>query len=240
MVSFRKALEQGARMVELDVRLTRDGVPVLMHDATLGRTTDGHGFVARRSWEKIRQLDAGSWFDKSFQGEPVPDLGSCLEELAPQIPVNIEIKCLIGNYRPVSDAVLSLLRHFGRTGRFLVTSFNHRAVDYVARALPDLPVGRLFHPLYHRKVHQAHLDWLRHGRGSRSPAAGEVPWEGRAAVVESSMVKPELVQQVHEAGGTLLVYTVNEVEDMRRVVECGVDAVITNYPARFAELLQKA
>ncbi|MEW6279448.1 MAG: glycerophosphodiester phosphodiesterase family protein [Candidatus Eremiobacterota bacterium] len=236
MASFRLALDQGAEMVELDVRLTRDGVPVLMHDATLGRTTSGHGFVSRTSWDRLRNLDAGRWYSPRFSGERVPDLYGCLSELSPRIPVNVEIKCLIGRHQPLCEAVVGTLRRLPAPGRFLVTSFHHRAVDHVHALFPEVPVGRLFHPLCNRKVRPRDLDWLACGE-ARYPSAGEVPWSGRALVVEQSMVRPELTRQVHDRGGALLVYTVNDPSVMRRMVQCEVDGVITNFPARFRHVL---
>src|SRR5580658_7344129 len=78
MAAFRLATESGAKWVEFDVHLTQDGVPVIMHDDTLDRTTDGKGKIADASWADVQKLDAGSWFDKRFKGERVPHLDEVL------------------------------------------------------------------------------------------------------------------------------------------------------------------
>ncbi|HHH81805.1 MAG TPA: glycerophosphodiester phosphodiesterase, partial [Chloroflexi bacterium] len=91
MAAFRLAEAMGADGIEFDVKLTADGVPIVMHDATLDRTTDGSGEVARRTLNEIRKLDAGSFFEDSFAGEKVPTLAEVLETLGPDMLLNIEL-----------------------------------------------------------------------------------------------------------------------------------------------------
>ena len=82
MAGMRKAVELGARWIEFDVKLTADDEPVLFHDDTVNRTTDGKGPVARMTLEEIRKLDAGRWFSPDFAGEPVPTLAEAMDYLA--------------------------------------------------------------------------------------------------------------------------------------------------------------
>lgn len=233
LASFELAQQQGAVMVELDVRLTRDGVPVVIHDYSLGRTTDGHGLVALSKWERLRQLDAGSWFDQRFAGQRLLELGACLERVP--IPVNVEIKGFFGRPEKLVRATLDAIRRTRAEDRVLVTSFNHKAVAMVEEQAPELRLGLLFHPLVNGKPRAKHLDWVA-GRAQ----SGQLPFEGRALVVDQGLADRGLAQKVHERGGVVLVYTVNEEKDMRRLAEAGVDGLITNFPARYRELATNA
>jgi hypothetical protein len=93
LAGLEAAVRIGCRGVEFDIMLAADGVPVLIHDETLERTTDGHGRVAETSWEVLRRLDAGGWFGERFAGEPLPTLQEaatrCIEL---GLAVNLEIK----------------------------------------------------------------------------------------------------------------------------------------------------
>ena len=90
--AFEAAIGAGADMIELDVCMTKDRVPIVIHDKTLERTTDGHGLVSELKLSKLKKLDAGSWFSPEFEGESIPTLEEILMQIRGKIPVNIEIK----------------------------------------------------------------------------------------------------------------------------------------------------
>src|SRR5512143_1091036 len=92
LAAFQLAAEQGADAIELDVDLTRDGHMVIMHDATIDRTTDGHGRVGDLTLEELRRVDAGAWKDAAFQGERVPLLEEVFEAVGQRLLINVEIK----------------------------------------------------------------------------------------------------------------------------------------------------
>jgi len=137
LAAFRRALETGADGIELDIQLSRDGVPFIIHDETLERTTDGTGTVAQATAEVLRTLDAGSWFDPGFAGEPPPTLEAALQLLAGRLRINIEIKDA-----RAGRAVLDLLRQFPRA-EVVVSSFNHGLLALLRRVAPDLPLAVL-------------------------------------------------------------------------------------------------
>ena len=91
MTAFRLAMEAGDAGIELDVTLSADGIPVVIHDDRVDRTTDGSGLVSELSYEELNRLDAGSWFDDRFKGEHLPLLSDILKEARGHIFVNIEI-----------------------------------------------------------------------------------------------------------------------------------------------------
>ena len=144
MAAFRLALEQGADMVETDVQLTADGALVLIHDATLERTTNGKGFVKDRTLEQIRSLDAGSWFGPMYAGERVPTLEDLLEWASSRMPVCLEIKNGPIYYPEIEARVAEALRRHDMVDRAIVISFDHLAVLRTKRLCPELSCGVLF------------------------------------------------------------------------------------------------
>jgi glycerophosphoryl diester phosphodiesterase len=137
LAAFRRALEAGADGIELDVHLSADGVPVVIHDDTLERTTDGRGPVARSSLAVLRELDAGSWFAPDFSGEPLPTLEETLHLLAGRLRLNIEVK-----EARAGMAVVELLRQFPQAD-VVISSFDHGLLARLRRIDPDLPLAVL-------------------------------------------------------------------------------------------------
>ena len=92
LAAFRKALEVGADAFELDVRLTRDGRAVVMHDRRVDRTTTGRGLVGTHTLEELKSLDAGSWYGAEFAGEEVPTLEEVFDTFPQELPIYVELK----------------------------------------------------------------------------------------------------------------------------------------------------
>ncbi|MCL6609799.1 MAG: glycerophosphoryl diester phosphodiesterase, partial [Geminicoccaceae bacterium] len=146
LAAFRSAREAGAAMVELDARLARDGVLVVIHDSTLDRTTDGHGRVIETDSAEIRRLDAGSWFDPRFRGERVPTLEEALALLARLgLAVNVELKADPGEERRTgAEAARLVERVWPADGPpVLISSFEEDALAAARREAPELPRGLL-------------------------------------------------------------------------------------------------
>lgn len=139
MAAFELAIDLGATMLEADLQFTRDGVPVLMHDRLLDRTTSGHGPVSGMDWAEIARLDAGNWFGRAFAGARVPRLDD-LFELADRRGVSLCIEAKgegDENARTALHAAREIARR-GRLDRDVVASFDHRALAAAAAAVPGL------------------------------------------------------------------------------------------------------
>ncbi|MEM9746011.1 MAG: glycerophosphodiester phosphodiesterase family protein [Actinomycetota bacterium] len=136
MAAFNRALELGAHGIEFDVQLTSDGRAVVHHDAMLDRTTDGSGPLHAVSSDDISRLDAGSWFDESFAGEPIPRLGDVLR--LPARIFELEIKTW---GRAVTDAVLDEVDRAGVFDRVKFTGWNHSMLCRLKLERPDATVG---------------------------------------------------------------------------------------------------
>lgn len=137
MAAFRAAEVLNADGIEFDVHLSRDGVPVVIHDETVDRTTDGAGAVAELSLAELLDFDAGSWFDEQFTGEQVPLLTEVLAWAGNRMRLNIEIK----DHR-AGEAVLTALRDFPEAD-VLISSFNHKALARLRQLDAALPLAFL-------------------------------------------------------------------------------------------------
>ena len=134
LAAFRKAVEVGADGVELDVHLSRDGVPVVIHDAKVDATTDGTGYVSAKSLEELKALDAGLSFDPQFSGERIPTLEEVLLEVGEALLVNIELK--VGRIDGLAAAVVDVVKRLGMQPRVWFSSFRPYLLYQSARSGP--------------------------------------------------------------------------------------------------------
>ncbi len=213
--AFRYALAVGADGVELDVRLTADGQAVVMHDASLERTTDGRGLLAQTTLAELRELDAGRWFGPAFAGTPPCTLGEALEVLAPARLVNIELKGSLWSERGLERAVLEVVHEQGRQEQVILSCFS------------PIPLLRL-----RRMDPQIALAWL-HGPGL----------SGRLGLLLARLLRlqalhpfyrvlsPAYLRQAHRRGLRVLTWTVNQEADFRRLAAWGVDGLVSDRPA---------
>lgn len=144
LAAVEAGVGSGAPYIEIDVRLTSDGVPVLMHDGSLDGTTDGTGYVKERTLEYVRGLDAGGRFSREFKGEPVPGLDEVLAYMkGTRSTLVIEVKSP-DDYPGIGAALLSSLKKYGMEGRVVVVSFDAGWIEGFGRLAPGVPLGVLY------------------------------------------------------------------------------------------------
>jgi glycerophosphoryl diester phosphodiesterase len=213
LAAVRMAASKGARWIETDVRLTADGGLVMIHDATLDRTTSGSGPVVTATLEAIRGFDAGGWFSPDFAGERVPDLESFLQAVVDTgLNLQLELKQNWGLEEPLVEAVVAVIRRvwpIGARGLY-VSSFSERCMQLSAEALPEVPraLATEFVP----------VDPVRRLR------------EARCQILHTQAVltrEPELVR-LRDADIEFAVATVNDVETARRFLAAGATSVLTD------------
>lgn len=141
LAAFKLAMEQGAHGVEFDVHLTRDGVPVVIHDFDLDKTTSGHGPVIEHEYEDLEALDAGSHKSAEYAGEPIPTLEEVFRLLAGKLAMNVEVK---GDSDGIEDAVAALIDQYGVTDWVIVSSFNPLILQRFAAKYPHVALGFLY------------------------------------------------------------------------------------------------
>lgn len=227
LAAFRAALDLGVEMIECDVQLAAGGEPVVIHDDTLERTTDGAGRVERTAWDALRRLDAGGWFARRFSGERVPSLDETLELVCASACLNVEIKAaaVAASGGRVVEAVLDAVARRGAEERVLLSSFAGCALVR-ARALGSRVALAVLH------------DRERH-RG-RTPVELLAELGARAFHCALDEVTAETVRACHARGSAVGVYTANTPRRMRRLLALGVDIVFTDRPDRLLELLRPA
>ena len=211
------AVRLGCRGVEFDVMLAADHVPVLIHDETLERTTNGRGRVADTPWDALRRLDAGGWFDERFAGEPLPSLqdaaARCIEL---GLAVNLEIKPAAGFEAETGQVAARVAFACWRDAALppLLSSFSESALLAAAGEAPRLPRGLL--------VEQVPEDWR-----ARCQRVGAVALHANHAALDAG-----IVADVRAAGLWLACYTVNDPARAAALFAWGVDCVITDHPDR--------
>ncbi|HAD04749.1 MAG: hypothetical protein A2091_08765 [Desulfuromonadales bacterium GWD2_61_12] len=215
LAAFRAAEGAGAGGIELDVHLSRDGIPVVIHDETLERTSNGHGQVARWSAAELVLLDAGGWFAPAFSGERIPTLEQVLAWAGERLRVNIEIKTAAAG-----AAVLRLLRDFPRS-RVLVSSFDHRLLTQLHQQDPELSLGFLGETRF----------WRRGVR--RAVAAGAESYHPRA-----DLVSRPLLRACRSAGLAVYPWTIDAAAEVDRFLLLGVSGLFVNDPQCVAKHLK--
>lgn len=233
LFAFEQARALGVDVLEMDLQVTRDGALVVMHDDSVDRTTNGRGRVASFTLEELEALDAGFTFqdaegDFSFRGRglKVPTLEEVLERF-PEARLNLEMKSFTDD-----DArrFCETLERHDATARSLVASFDHAQMRVFRGACPEVATsatvreGLLFYQ----------LGKLGLGSLYRSPAvAFQVPeYFGDIHVIDEA-----LLERSRRSNLRVQVWTVNETEDMKRLLALGVNGVITDRPDRLLEVL---
>ena len=219
LAAMRLGAEHGYRAFECDVKLSRDGVPFLLHDSTLDRTTDARGSAAALDWRELAQLDAGGWHSRRYAGEPLPTFDAlatwCLRN---GHALDIEIKPSPGAEAETGRVVAerAAARWAASATKPLLTSFKPEALAAARDAVPSLPRGLL-------------LDTLRDGWLEEARALGCV-----AVVTHHALIDAQTLRRIVDAGLRGVVYTVNDPAEAHRLVALGIHGIVTDAVDRFA------
>jgi len=234
--AFQHAAAMGADVLDMDMHMTKDGVLVLMHDQTVDRTTDGTGAIRDLTLDEIRQLDAGYRFTPD-EGKTYPYRGQgltvpTLEELFTAFPdkrFGIEIKQT--DPAPTAQRFCALIRRYNMQDKVLVSSFRQENMDAFRVECPEVATSatenevRLFYVLFRLGL----SDLL-------------TPVYNSFQVPEVSggihLLTPQFVTAAHRRGLTVQPWTINETEDLKRILALGVDGINTDNPDRLFALMK--
>lgn len=208
--AFIRAAELGADGIELDVHLSRDGVPVVIHDDTVDRTTNGRGPVTDLTYDELSRLDAGSWFSSCHASEPVPGLSDVLQIFSGHLRINIEIK-----EARAGEAVLTILSDFPRAD-VVISSFDPELLRVMRRLAPALPLAVLLDRGNWRRAVKLALE------------LGAIAFHPNAALVS----RP-LIAACRASNLPVHTWTVDDTGLVRSLQRAGIDGIFTNDPARF-------
>lgn len=222
LAAFKLGLEQGCDGFELDVHLSKDGQLVVIHDATIDRTTDGAGAVNEMTVEEIQTFDAGSWFDTKYAGERIPLLEEVFDLAPPESIINIEVK---GSYdRQLEPALIDLLIRKDRLDTAVVSSFDWKSLRFLKELEPRVKVGLLYN------ISMDHHEKLPEAAGT----------EVYSLHPNDTKLEPEEIQRAQSAGLEVYAWTINREERMKRALESGIDGIITDFPGRLKEIMETA
>lgn len=215
LASFFCAADMGAQWVELDVRLCKGGIPVVFHDPTLERTTNGLGRLAEHRLDELKSLDAGSWFSRRFKDEPIPTLDEALDVIARLgMGVNIELKPDLENGAETACRALEIAKRVWPESAPppLISSFDAEALGEAARLADGWTLGYLAERFECLDLEKA----LALKAGSFHLAAQDL--------------RQDQIAALHQAGLRVFTYTVNDLAQARQLLAMGVDAIFTDDP----------
>ena len=214
MAAFQRAIDLGAHGLEFDVHRSADGHLVVIHDATMERTTTGTGLIMALSLQEIKRADAGIKMGAEYAGERVPTLRELIQQTPSGVLLFLELKAGSIRYPGIEGELVRLIREEGAEGRIHISSFDHKALRQIHELAPDLSLAML--------TVCNHLDPVAMAReiGAKSI---HPKWE---------FVTRDLVEQAHAAGMTVIAWSVNEPMFIGMMKQCGVDGIMSDFPDR--------
>ena len=216
LAAFKKALEIGVDAVELDLHGTADGEVVVIHDATLDRTTDLQGDINETPLEIVQGADAGAWFDTEFTGERVPTLVEALACIGKETIAVLEIKDPL-----IAEAVVAKIHETETLGTAVVISFHTTVLQTIRTLEPRVATGWLI------GSHNKHVSPI-----ALCQQLGEL---GSSLLnVNHELITAEFAYEIRRRGIALWCWTVDDLARMREMKACGVQGITSNYPERFA------
>jgi len=215
LAAFELALAQNADAIELDVKLSADGHAIVIHDATVDRTTGSHSRVKDLPLRELRALDAGSFFSEKFHGEKIPTLEEVFETVGKRTLINVELTNYSTPRDQLVETVCMLVRKCGLQEHVIFSSFFASNLSKAQTYLPEVPRGLL-----------AFDGWL----GAWARSFGFNFGKYQALHPYMTDVTSQQVQRVHRLNRRIHVWTVNAAEDMRRLFQWGVDGIFTDDP----------
>jgi glycerophosphoryl diester phosphodiesterase len=220
LAAISLALEQQSDMIEIDVFLSKDGHIVVMHDASVNRTTNGKGKISDFTLAQLKKLDAGSWFDARFAGERVPTLAEVLDTVQGKAQLLIEVKQHGGG---IVQKVNDLVEQHQAQSWCIVQSFDTQVIENL---------HKIKSPLRKHQLVVANLPLFLPYHFNKKLSAGNVYQYTHAQSVNLMyhFTTQGVIDKLHSQKQKAMVWTVNQPSDIRRLMLMGIDGIITNYP----------
>ncbi len=222
LASLHLAGQQGIKWVEIDVILSADGIPIIFHDDSLSRTTNGDGLIHKTTLADLQRLDAGSWKDESFKHETVPTLAQAIDVIAHYgMGLNLELKPCEGLEEETTAAAIEILKNVWPTHLpLLLSSFNYFALISAKTLWPEVQLGYNVSAI--PKAWQSRLELL-----------------GCSGLhIHQPFFDAKLVAQIKAAGYHVLAFTVNSETLALTLLEQGLDAVFSDYPEKIIHAIE--
>ncbi len=222
LASIQLALDLGVDRIEIDVQQTNDNVIIVLHDRTLKRTTNGFGFIKSMNYADLLKYSAGIKFNKVYAEEKIPTLEQVIDLINGKVELLIETKYSYLYYPNIERHILNVIKNKNAFGWCKIISFNDRALFRIHKLNKEVRVGKLFVgksvnlPLsYDTTINFKPLD--------RYHFVDEI-------IVQHKYASKAFIDKVHQFGKELHVWTVNDSETIEKLIERGVDGIISDYP----------
>jgi len=220
LAGFKKALQSGVKWIELDTQLSADNTPIIFHDETVDRCTNGTSRVADLSLEQLQALDAGSWFSKEFSGEKILTLEQTLAFfMENDLSMNLEIKIHHAHQaQPLVEKVAKVLAKINFPNeKLIISSFSESALEHCHQVMPDIRLGYItkhnplpmLEKLKSVNLYSVHLDY--------------------------NILNHEMAKVIKKSGLKLVIWTLNDLQQASKFRAWGVDMIITDKPDVFAQ-----
>jgi glycerophosphoryl diester phosphodiesterase len=256
MPALEKAIEMNADWLELDIQMTSDGELVAFHDDEIDRTTDGEGEIGDHTLDELKELDAGSWFneeypdqaDESFEGVEILTLEEIFEEFGDSENYYIETKSTYLN-EDMEEPMVELIEEYGfdESGNIIIQSFHQDSLEEIKELNDSIPLVQLLWWEVDEETGEME-EWL-----DITPAPDDMTEEDFAEIAEyadgmglhleyydgTEVIDESFVQTARDEGFEVHVYTINEEEDMDRLLDWGVTGLFTDYPDRMQNVLEE-
>ena len=224
--AFQAAIDIRAEMVELDISTSKDGIPVTVHDRTVDRTTDFEGDVQSFSLEELKRMEVGAWFSEQFRGEEFPTLKNSLELMKDKIAVNIEIKTEAVSDEiegGVVDKALQVVKDLDMTSSVIFSSFDYRVMEQLNVLDPKMAKALLYE-----------------ASQSDELLPSELVRKHKVDIFNCSykQLSEEWINDLQKHKIPYFVYTVNDPELMRELIEKGVSGIFTDFPQELIGIVE--
>ncbi len=216
LTAFELAREQGADAIELDVKLSADGIPVVIHDHTVDRTTNGSGTVAELELASLQKLDAGG-------GQHIPTLAEVFSAVGRDLYINVELTNYTTSKDALVDKVVDVIKRYDMQGRILFSSFLAKNLKRAAELLPGTPRGLLALPT---------------GLGVFARTFGFRSDVYQAIHPSIRNLTEGMITSAHQRGQRVHVWTVNTADQMQKLANWGVDGIFTDDPQLAVKILR--
>lgn len=212
--AFLLAVDSKADYVELDVQQTRDGVPIVFHDRTLKRMAGINKRINELTYEELLQIDLGNGYEERFFGTPIPTLEEVLQACQGNVKFNIELK---DSDEALVQLVLKLLEEYQLIEESVITSTDYQALKWVKESHPTMMTGYIISIVYGDIEQLEYADVLS---------------------IKSKYINAQLVKQIHQSGKLLYAWTVNDPNEIKRLLCLGVDNIITDEVEKVIQVKQ--
>ena len=225
--SFEKGIKCKADMIEFDIRLTKDGHIVVMHDATVDRTTNGTGLVSQLTLKQIKDLDAGIWFSPKFKGTKIPTLEEAIAVIKGKAKFAIEIKKELHSNEAIEKKLIEEILKNNILEDTVVISFNFSSLKRVKEIEPQLQIGFLL----------SQNDDFEQGLKEILRIKGEAIHPPDYSLLNAHLVA-HLVSEAHRKGILVRLGNPNNKEEMNKLIKMGVDGISTDFPDILRTLIE--